>query len=113
MIRAAAKATGIGLINSSSRSGVVSEAPIFAATRAVSRPITAISVNSSSDNVAIDPQSPERLCFGAIDDWEFAGSDGEIISPTGAPKTVFGSPPTIEEAKTATGELKDALEKYY
>lgn len=113
MLRAAVKATGFGLINSSLRSGVVSEAPISAATRAVSRPISAIAVKSS-DSVAIDTLSHERHRLGAIDDWEFAEIDEEKKIPAAdpIPKNVFDTPPTIEEAKTATGELKDALEKY-
>lgn len=113
MIRAAVKANGIGLINSSLRSGVVSEAPISVTTRAVSRPISAIAVKSS-DSVAIDTPSHETHCLGAIDDWEFAEIVEEIKIPAAdpIPKNVFDAPPTIEEAKTATGELKDALEKY-
>ncbi|XP_010267849.1 PREDICTED: uncharacterized protein LOC104604963 [Nelumbo nucifera] len=50
-----------------------------------------------------------------IDDWEFAGDDEELLldSMNPMPRIVFGGVPTLEEAKEATSDLKDALEKVY
>lgn len=120
MMRAAAKVAGFGVVNTGLRGGVVPESPISAAARAAARPVGVISAKSSSDglkaSVAIDdgPPSVERTGWVEIDDWDFAGSEEEIFAPAGDPplRLVFGGAPTVEEAKEATTELKDALEKY-
>ncbi|XP_039131838.1 uncharacterized protein LOC120268560 [Dioscorea cayenensis subsp. rotundata] len=50
-----------------------------------------------------------------VDEWEFAGGNEEelldLLHP--APRLVFGPVPTMEEAKDATSDLKDAIEKVY
>lgn len=49
-----------------------------------------------------------------IDDWEFAGGEEELLdSLRPAPRLVFGPVPTLEEAKDATADLKDAVERVY
>lgn len=121
MMRAAAKVAGFGVVNTGLRGGVVPESPISAAARAAARPVGVISAKSSSDglkaSVAIDdgPPSVERTGWVEIDDWDFAGSEEEIFAPAGDPplRLVFGGAPTVEEAKEATTELKDALEKVF
>ncbi|KAG5546356.1 hypothetical protein RHGRI_018513 [Rhododendron griersonianum] len=54
-----------------------------------------------------------RPCW-ELDNWEFADGEQEVIGRTGEPipRLVFGGVPTIEEAREATGQLKDALGKY-
>ncbi|EHA8587986.1 Bifunctional protein HldE [Cocos nucifera] len=49
-----------------------------------------------------------------IDEWEFAGGEEEELldSPHPAPRLVFGPVPTLEEAKEATADLKDAVERF-
>lgn len=59
-----------------------------------------------------------------IDDWEFAGGkedEEDVVAAVAAavsdrmldqaPRLVFGPPPTLEEAKEATADLKEAMEK--
>ncbi|XP_008789186.2 uncharacterized protein LOC103706755 [Phoenix dactylifera] len=50
-----------------------------------------------------------------IDDWEFAGGEEEELHASlhPAPRLVFGPVPTLEEAKEATADLKDAVERAY
>uniref|UniRef100_A0A5B6YW31 Uncharacterized protein n=1 Tax=Davidia involucrata TaxID=16924 RepID=A0A5B6YW31_DAVIN len=120
-MRAAAKVAGIGVVNSGLR-GVPAEHPISAAARKATRPVSAV-VSSSEDvksNVLIASQndkidaSVQRPCW-EIDDWEFAGGEEDLFmeSREQMPRLVFGGAPTLQEAKEATSELKDALEKVY
>ncbi|XP_030445115.2 uncharacterized protein LOC115667688 isoform X2 [Syzygium oleosum] len=55
--------------------------------------------------------APQMLAWEA-DDWDFAGFEEE---PVGQPmaRVVFGGAPSYEEAKAATAELKDAIDKVY
>ncbi|XP_020600381.1 uncharacterized protein LOC110039597 [Phalaenopsis equestris] len=50
-----------------------------------------------------------------FDEWDFAADEEKQIleSVDVAPRLVFGPVPTIEEAKEATTDLKEALEKVY
>ncbi|XP_021894677.1 uncharacterized protein LOC110812259, partial [Carica papaya] len=53
-----------------------------------------------------------------VDDWEFIGSGEErvVSDPRGGEpmgRTVVQGPPSLQEAKDATTELKDALDKVY
>ncbi|KAF2285878.1 hypothetical protein GH714_008655 [Hevea brasiliensis] len=50
-----------------------------------------------------------------LHDWEFAGGEEEQLleSSDPVPRVVFGPAPSLQEAKSATSELKDALEKVY
>ncbi|XP_038981834.1 uncharacterized protein LOC103723874 isoform X1 [Phoenix dactylifera] len=55
-----------------------------------------------------------QLPAWGIDDWVFAGEEEDLLdSLHPAPRLVFGPVPTLEEAKAATAELKDAVEKVY
>lgn len=40
------------------------------------------------------------------DEWDFADDGGLVV-----PRVVFGSAPTLEEAKEATADLKDAIDQ--
>ncbi|KAK8507378.1 hypothetical protein V6N13_141398 [Hibiscus sabdariffa] len=121
VMRAAAKAAGAGIVNNGFR-GSVQAAPSsaeysvmrVAASRSASSGISVSGggVSSASDMNALANRT-------ALDDWEFAGGIEEevptAISGGGMPmaRVLFGGVPTLEEAKEATTELKDALDKAY
>ncbi|KAA8526905.1 hypothetical protein F0562_008866 [Nyssa sinensis] len=124
-MRAAAKVAGIGVVNGGLR-GVPAVSPaehtFSAAARTATRPVSAIA--SSSDdvksNVLIASQNDKidasmKRPSWEIDDWEFAGGEDDLLMEYGEPmpRLVFGSVPTLQEAKEATSELKDAIVKVY
>ncbi|KAL3508589.1 hypothetical protein ACH5RR_027990 [Cinchona calisaya] len=118
-IRAAAKVAGLGVFNGGLR-GIVPDHPVSSAVRRFPRPIIGFGESSSvSENVkpaavAVDTASLQKPCWG-IDDWELAGGEEDVFLPSGDTMTrlVFGGAPSLDEAKEATYELKDALEKAY
>ncbi|KAJ4976220.1 hypothetical protein NE237_001326 [Protea cynaroides] len=125
-MRAAAKVASFG-INGGLRgasSVPLAEQSMATAARKPSRPATSMvssvatedgrsSVLLSSQNGKIDA-SVQRPLWD-IDDWEFAGIEEDLLvdSTTPMPRVVFGAVPTLEEAKEATCELKDALDHVY
>ncbi|CAL5405717.1 unnamed protein product [Camellia sinensis] len=124
-MRAAAKVAGITVVNGGLR-GVPSVSPVehqvASATHRASRPVSSIvaspeevnrSVLTAAQNNPIDAAS-QRPCW-ELDDWEFADGVAETIVNSGEPmpRLVFGGVPTLEEAKEATSELKEALDKVY
>jgi len=111
----AAKVAGIG-VASSLRGGAGAEVPASLASRKAVRPASTGVLFSSSeqaDGSAVEPAF-QTAAWG-IDDWDFAGDvdDGLIADriDAGKPRVVFGPAPSLQEAKDATSELKDALEK--
>lgn len=122
-MRAAAKVAGTSILNGGLR-GIVPDHPVSAAARKVARPVsvfTSSSPSSSMDTLKTSAASSGGIDQGAvkvacwdIDEWEFAGGeeDSLAVSSEGLPRLVFGGTPSIEEAKEATSELKDVLEKY-
>ncbi|XP_057465565.1 uncharacterized protein LOC130755208 [Actinidia eriantha] len=122
-MRAAAKVAGFGVVNGGRR-GFSAENPVAtAAARTATRPASAAISTSDetrsgvfavvSQNDVVDA-GVQRPCW-ELDDWEFAGADEEmIVQPREPmPRLVFGGAPTLQEAKDATSELKDALGKVY
>lgn len=113
-MRAAAKVAGITVANSTGLRGLPSlspaEHPFATATRKASRPASSIVSSSDKNNYPIEA-AMQRPCW-ELDDWEFAGGEEEMIGDP-MPRLVFGGVPTIEEAREATSQLKDALEKVY
>ncbi|CAL5402877.1 unnamed protein product [Camellia sinensis] len=124
-MKAAAKVAGITVVNGGLR-GVPSVSPVehqvASATHRASRPVSSIvasteevnrSVLTAAQNNPIDAAS-QRPCW-ELDDWEFADGVAETIVNSGEPmpRLVFGGVPTLEEAKEATSELKEALDKWY
>lgn len=119
-MRAAAKVAGIGVFNS----GLRAEHPVTAAARKAARPIASgvsaddvkLVASFQDDNNCTNKieQSVQRP-FWDMDDWEFAGAEDELfLAPVEPmPRHLFGGAPSLEEAKAATSELKDALEKAY
>ncbi|KAJ9182769.1 hypothetical protein P3X46_006725 [Hevea brasiliensis] len=116
VIRAASKVAGIGVVNSGLRG--VSAVPSSVAEQSVrnaSRPVSAIlssSQTGTSDGMEI--AGVQRSAW-ELHDWEFAGGEEEQLleSSDPVPRVVFGPAPSLQEAKSATSELKDALEKVY
>lgn len=113
-MRAAAKVAGITVANSTGLRGLPSlslaEHPFATATRKASRPACSIVSSSDKNNYPIEA-GMQRPCW-ELDDWEFAGGEEEMIREP-MPRLVFGGVPTIEEAREATSQLKDALDKVY
>ncbi|KAE9456532.1 hypothetical protein C3L33_11629, partial [Rhododendron williamsianum] len=99
------RAAGVGIVSSSSSSSEE--------VKSVGGVLTA----SLETNNAIDAGAAvQRPCW-ELDDWEFAGGAGDDVASVKSftepmPRLVFGGAPTLQEAKEATDELKDALSKY-
>ncbi|XP_043718956.1 uncharacterized protein LOC122666909 [Telopea speciosissima] len=125
-MRAAAKVASFGVNGGLRGAPSVPLAEQSMATTAgkASRPATSIfssvaaeegrsSVMLSSQNGKIDASVQRPLW--EIDDWEFAGDEGDLLLDSTAPmpRVVFGEVPTLEEAKEATCDLKDALDQVY
>lgn len=114
MIRTVGKVAGIGAAASRGIRGVhpapLAEQPARGVSRNVASIVSSKSVSASTGDVS--PVSVQRPAW-EIDDWEFAGGDGDLVMSSGElmPRVVFGAAPSIEEARAATDELKDALEK--
>ncbi|XVF77686.1 hypothetical protein PTKIN_Ptkin14bG0067000 [Pterospermum kingtungense] len=125
VMRAAAKVAGVGIVNTGLRGGAQVVNPSsaehsvmrVAASRSAS---SAISVSSGGVDVNTT-SSNNRGSWEMVDDWEFAGGVEEevvgLVGPTagGEPmgRVLFGGVPSLEEAKEATTDLKDALDKVY
>mgnify|MGYP004717023743 CR=1 FL=1 len=116
-MRAAAKVAGFGVLNGGLR-GIVPDHPASTAMRKVLRPVTGLASSSAPENVkeaavAIDVSPVQKPCW-EFDDWELAGGEEDLFGGSGVstPRLVFGGAPSLAEAKEATYELKEALEKY-
>lgn len=122
-MRAAAKVAGTGIVNTGLRGGVQvapSSAEYSVMRVAASRSASSgISVSGGGvSSVADVTASPNQMMsWEMVDDWEFAGGIEEEV-PTAIsgggepmPRVLFGGAPTLEEAKEATSDLKDALDK--
>ncbi|KAK4781946.1 hypothetical protein SAY86_016048 [Trapa natans] len=116
VIRTVGKVAGIGAAASRSFSGVHPAPLAEQSTRGASVKVASIvsSKNVSASSSDVSTVSVQRPSW-EIDDWEFAGGEGDLVISSGEPmpRVVFGPAPTFEEARAATGELKDALEKVY
>lgn len=113
-MRAAAKVAGIGVVSGGIR-GVTAMPPAEQSVRNASRPVSAILSSSSAEAVKASSVDGSASHNPAVwDDWEFAEGKEELSMASGEPKprVVFGGAPSFQEAKEATAELKDALEKY-
>ncbi|KAF9608055.1 hypothetical protein IFM89_005205 [Coptis chinensis] len=117
-MRAATKVASFGLnngIRNITSSLPLQEQSIPPTARKASRPI----VSSSTDGKPSVLVSEGSSSFSAAkpscwDDWEFTEDDvlrSDVINPK--PRVVFGNVPTFQEAKEATSDLKEALEKEY
>ncbi|CAI0375573.1 unnamed protein product [Linum tenue] len=111
-MRTVAKVAGVGVVNSGFRSAVSGLPPAEHSVRSASRPVSAAISSSSSTSSGVAAVQRPVL---ELDEWEMAGGEEEELmlldSLEPRPRLVFGGPPTSQEAKEATAELKDALEK--
>ncbi|KAL9383204.1 hypothetical protein Peur_023527 [Populus x canadensis] len=115
VMRAAVKVVGTGVANAGIRRGISGGTPpVEQSMRNASSPVSAImSSKASGGEVAAGMQSPAW----EVDEWELAGGvEEEMVVDSAEPvaRVVFwGAPPSLQEAKAATCELKDALQKVY
>lgn len=114
-MRAAVKVVGTGVANAGIRRGISGGTPpVEQSMRNASSPVSAImSSKASGGEVAAGMQRPAW----EVDEWELAGGvEEEMVVDSAEPvaRVVFwGAPPSLQEAKAATCELKDALQKVY
>ncbi|KAK3199416.1 hypothetical protein Dsin_022831 [Dipteronia sinensis] len=111
-IRAAGKLTGLGVLNGGLRGGISAAPPVEQALRNVSRPAAAVVSTASSSGA--DVAAIQRASWEA--DWDFAAVEEDLMvesSPERIARVVFDVPPTLQEAKDATADLKEALDKVY
>ncbi|KAL4340728.1 hypothetical protein GQ457_08G007140 [Hibiscus cannabinus] len=121
VMRAAAKVAGAGIVNTGLRGGV--QAAPSSAEYSVMRGAASSGISVSGGGVSsasdMNASANQTASWVMVDDWEFAGGIEEevpaAISGGGMPmaRVLFGGVPTLEEAKEATTELKDALDKAY
>lgn len=111
-MRAAGKVAGVGVFNGGLRGGLSSAPPTTQSLKNVSRPVAATITSGkvSSGDVA----EAQKATWEMVDDWEFAGGVDDLVAqPSGPlPRVVFDGVPSLEEAKEATSELKDAVDQY-
>ncbi|RDX63690.1 hypothetical protein CR513_57844, partial [Mucuna pruriens] len=103
-MRAAARIAGVGVSRTTLR-GSTAALPTEQPVRNASRPQSAAGVSSQGTKSA---EAAPLQAAVPWDDWDFA-DDGDLV----VPRTVFGSVPSLDEAKEATTELKDAIDKIY
>ncbi|OMO80500.1 hypothetical protein CCACVL1_12930 [Corchorus capsularis] len=126
VMRAAAKVAGVGVVNTTFRSGFQLAPPSAenSVMRVVSRPASSASAMvASSGGAETVVSANQRGSWDMIDDWEFAGAVEDEVTQVGSnsvsgggepmARVLFGGVPTMEEAKEATADLKDALDKVY
>lgn len=115
-MRTAAKVTGFAGMQSALRGRAAMGPPVEQPVRKASVPVSAVVSSSASQSAkAANDAAPLQRPALEIDDWEFAdGDDFGFSAGAGEPmaRLVFGGAPTLQEAKDATTELKDAIDKY-
>ncbi|KAI8557673.1 hypothetical protein RHMOL_Rhmol04G0028100 [Rhododendron molle] len=121
-MRAAAKVAGIRAANGARRGAGEGLRPASAIASSSSseevKSVGGVFTASLGTNNAIDAAAAvQRPCW-ELDDWEFAGGAEDDVGSMKSytepmPRLVFGGAPTLQEAKEATDELKDALSKAY
>lgn len=117
-MRSVAKVAGCGIFGGFRQLPSLPVSELAASTGARKCPPAVPAIVSAADTVSsastcIDASAAVKNPFLNIDDWELAGCDeGELFDSAFPPsRLVFGGVPTIEEAREATSDLKDALEK--
>ncbi|KAF4394613.1 hypothetical protein F8388_020438 [Cannabis sativa] len=117
-MRAASKVAGVGVsvINQGGLRGTTVVPPVEQSVRNSSIPVSAILTSSSqtAKATAADMVGIQRPAW-EMNDWEFAGGEDDMVMAVGEPlpRVVFHAVPSFQEAKEATVELKDALDKVY
>ncbi|PPS10633.1 hypothetical protein GOBAR_AA10019 [Gossypium barbadense] len=128
VMRAVGKVAGVGIVNSGLRGGVQgtplsaeqSVMRVAASSRSAS---SVVSVSSEGVSSVVDTTASvsHKSSWEMVDDWEFAGDfeqeaalEGSIAAsgrPEPIARVLFSGVPSLEEAKEATNDLKDALDK--
>ncbi|KAK6132973.1 hypothetical protein DH2020_033264 [Rehmannia glutinosa] len=114
-IRAATKVAGIAAATGGLRGIAAEHFPVSSAARKAASACPSAATTEDVKLVASKLEAGvQRPCLG-IDDWVFAGGEGdEVLSAAEPmPRVVFGGAPSLQEAKEATSELTVALEKAY
>lgn len=107
-MRAAGKVTGMAVFNGGLRGGSFTP-PVEQALRSVSRPAAVGATVSSGVSSGVDVSAVQKASWEA--DWEFAGVEDLSPPPEPIARVVFDAAPTLQEAKEATTDLKEALDK--
>ncbi|XVF70490.1 hypothetical protein PTKIN_Ptkin11bG0165700 [Pterospermum kingtungense] len=123
LMRAAAKVAGVGIVNTGLRGGF--QVTPSSAEHSVMRVAAARSA-ASPCGISVSnggAQADHKVSWEMVDDWELAGGVEEevamvgstAVSDRGEPmaRVLFGGVPSLDEAREATSDLKDALDKVY
>ncbi|KAL1325423.1 uncharacterized protein LOC107630127 isoform X2 [Arachis ipaensis] len=110
-MRTAAKIAGIGFGRTAYR-GSPASLPTDRSVRNASVPASTAKLSQEAKSAEVAPL--HTAASWELDDWEFA-DEGELVMVAGEPmpRVVFQGVPTFEEAKEATTELKEAIDKVY
>lgn len=99
----AAKVAGIGVAKGGFKGGLGIPA---AANDQFNVRNTAVSASlSSASHPSVEADAMVMQSASWEEDWEFA----EVETTTTIPRVVFSKPPSLQEAKEATDDLKDAI----
>ncbi|KAJ7948521.1 Uncharacterized conserved protein (UCP012943) [Quillaja saponaria] len=109
-MRTVAKVAGIGVATGGLR-GVPVMPPAEQSVRNASRPVSAILSLEGAKSTEV---LPSKAAAAWEDGWDFA-DENDLVMEAGEPmpRVVFSGVPSYQEAKVATTELKDALDKVY
>ncbi|KAJ0045749.1 hypothetical protein Pint_04347 [Pistacia integerrima] len=118
---AAGKVAGVGVFSGGIRGGLSSATatapPASQSLRNASRPVGGI-LSSGKVSAGGDVAEAQKALW-ELDDWGFAGGENDFLvapepkSSEPIARVIFGGAPSLEEAKEATSELKEALKKVY
>ncbi|XP_057752243.1 uncharacterized protein LOC130970248 isoform X1 [Arachis stenosperma] len=112
-MRTASKIAGIGIGRTAYRGSPASlPTDQSRSVRNASLPASAVLSSHGAKPAEVAPL--HTAASWELDDWEFA-DEGELVMVAGEPmpRVVFQGVPTFEEAKEATTELKEAIDKVY
>lgn len=109
-MRSAARVAGLGVANCCLRGGTMPSAAGQSSMRASRSTVSSQGVKATTADVA----APLHTAAAWDDDWEFAEST-ELFMEAGEPmpRVVFDAAPSFQEAKSATTELKEAIDLVY
>ncbi|KAK1326655.1 hypothetical protein QJS10_CPA01g01059 [Acorus calamus] len=80
--------------------------------RSTMTPSTVAQTLSVSSQTSAEGSAQKAQQWETFDDWELA-EDGIVFDTVPPPRIVFGPVPSLEEAKAATSDLKEAFEKMH
>ncbi|KAI4340068.1 hypothetical protein MLD38_024941 [Melastoma candidum] len=111
---AAAKVAGIGSGNAGLRGLPPSAAARSLVCNAVARPSAALSAHGGVEDSLASSPAAVQWNQRNIDDWEEVVDvvEGGRAPGKPMPRVIFAGAPSLEEAKAATNELKDAIDQY-